>query len=321
VTLLELLNLETGASVETLSRIIRNAPRRYKVYQIPKRTGGTRTIAHPARELKVIQRIILRNILDDIEVSSIATAYVKNRGIAYNAKAHINNRWILKLDFRDFFHSIGPADWDRAVRRTPKLKELSRDSALFHKILFWGMGGKEARCLSIGAPTSPSVSNLVCSRLDAWIIEQAERIGIRVTRYADDLTISGDSVTKLLKFEKLFENALAANKGVKFSLNAEKRGLYGPGERRMVTGIILTPDGRISIGRERKREISSLIHRFSVNNSDREATMKAKGLLAFAMSVEPVFFQSMQKKYGEEIIHTLMRANPEFDLPIQDLEF
>lgn len=321
MTLLELLNLETGASAETLSRIISTAPRRYKVYQIPKRNGGMRTIAHPARELKIIQRVILRVILDKIVMSEIATAYVKDRGIAHNARFHLGQRWVLKLDFNNFFHSIGPQDWNRVVRRTDELRPFARDADLFHKILFWGAGERTPRCLSIGAPTSPSVSNLVCARLDAWMIENSTKLDVRVTRYADDITVSGDSVTKLLKFEQLLEKLLDNNKGVKLRLNREKRGLYGPGERKMVTGIVLTPDGKISIGRERKREISSLIHRFSLNSADNATIMKTKGLLAFSISVEPEFFNSMRKKYGDELIHSLMRAAPDLDGPIQDFEF
>lgn len=321
MTLLELLNIETGASIETLSRIIATAPRRYKVYQIPKKTGGMRTIAHPAKELKVIQRVVLRNILDGISVSDIATAYVKNRGIAYNATVHIGQRWILKLDFKDFFPSIVPADWDRVVRRNIALKEFSKDSAQFHKILFWGVGERLPRCLSIGAPTSPAVSNLVCAKLDEWMIQCAAEMNVKVTRYADDVTISGDSVSKLLKFERHLENALKRNSGIRIALNPGKRGLYGPGERKMVTGIILTPDGRISIGRDRKREISSLIHRFTVHEAEQEMVMRAKGLLAFALSVEPEFFKSMCSKYGESQISRLMRVDPDFDMPDFDIEF
>lgn len=321
MTLLELLNIETGASVETLSRIIFTAPRRYKVYDIPKRNGGTRTIAHPAKELKLIQRVILRSILDKIPVSEIAMAYVAGRGIAHNARYHAGQRWILKLDFTDFFPSIEPSDWDRVVRRTVELRPFAKDADLFHRILFWGRGERIPRCLSIGAPTSPAVSNLVCARLDAWMIEQARKIDVRVTRYADDVTVSGDNVAKLLRFERHLENTLNSNKGVKLRLNHDKRGLYGPGERRMVTGIILTPDGGISIGRERKREISALIHRYSLNSADDETIMKAKGLLAFAISVEPDFFAAMRRKYGEELISTLMRSEPDAQVPLPEIEF
>lgn len=313
MTLLELLNIETGAPVETLRRIIATGPRRYKVYQIPKKSGGLRTIAHPARELKAIQYVVLKEILDNIAVSEIATAYVKGRGILKNAELHLTQKWILKLDFRNFFSSIVPSDWNRIVRRTAELKEFADDNGLFHQILFWGAGGKEPYCLSIGAPTSPSVSNLACFQLDNWLSKTAGDLGVTVSRYADDITVSGEQPKELLQFDRLLQGALRRNKGLKLQMNDEKRGLYGPGERRMVTGLILTPDGQISMGRERKREISTLVHRYSLGISDNATIMRTKGLLAFAISVEPKFFTSMQNKYGQELLTAILHSMPQHD--------
>jgi RNA-directed DNA polymerase len=307
--IIELLNIELGASIETLNRIIRTAPKRYKIYTIPKKSGGTRTIAHPARELKAIQRVILRGILDQMEVSEIAMAYVEKRGIVANANQHLGQRWILKLDFKDFFHSIGPRDWDRLVRWQQKFSYLSEDREILHRLLFWGAATNDPTCLSIGAPTSPSISNLVCLKLDKWMIEQANERNLRITRYADDITISGSNIHQLTRFERDLEKVLAQNKGIRLELNAKKRGLYGPGERRMVTGLVLTPDGELSIGRERKREISALIHRYKTGAIVPEFIMRAKGLLAFSKSAEPKFFYSMVQKYGEETIYMLLRAD------------
>lgn len=253
----------------------------------------------------MLQRVILRSILDKVPVSEVATAYVKGRGILYNAEQHVGQRWNLKLDFRSFFPSIGPKDKDRVVRRTKLLSGLAKDAPVLHRILFWGRGESAPKCLSIGAPTSPSVSNLVCVRLDEWMIEHAALFDVRVTRYADDITISGDSISKLLKFERSLQNLLKNSKGLRLTLHDEKRGLYGPGERKMVTGLVLTPDGAISIGRERKREISALIHRYTLHALDEQTLMRTRGLVAFASSVEPHFVASMSTKYGEDTLHRL----------------
>lgn len=309
--LLELLNIETGAPIETIKRVISTAPRRYKVYEIPKRTQGTRVIAHPARELKLLQRVFLHEVLDKIEASEIAMAYVENRGILKNALIHAEQRWILKLDFRNFFGSIGPADWDRAVQRTEALFELKKDRKSLHNLLFWGAGQREPRSLSIGAPTSPSVSNLVCAKLDAWLIRFASDSGLRVSRYADDITISGPNIPQLVRFETRLKALLSASRGLRLELNEEKRGLYGPGERRMVTGLIITPDGKVSLGRERKREIHALIHKFTIGCASVEQIMRGKGLLGFAKMAEREFYESIINKYGEDKIAELQR----YELP------
>lgn len=303
--LLPLLNAEIGTPFDVLRRIISTAPKRYKEYDIPKRTGGTRRIAHPARELKELQWVILSEILTPCPINEVASAYVRGRGILYNAKKHVGQRWLLKLDFSNFFHSIKPSDWDRTVNRLDFLKPLAQDKDDFHKILFWGQGSTEPRCLSIGAPTSPMVSNLVCHKLDEWLHENAVSRGLIVSRYADDITVSGPNIHQLMQFERALERTLEANKGLRLELNHKKRGIYGPGERRIVTGLVLTPEGKISIGRERKRTIHSLVHMFKNGALDQENAMRAKGLVAFSQSVEPDFVGKLNQKYGAEIIQKL----------------
>lgn len=306
--LIELLHVETSAPVSSLSRILATAPRRYKVYTIPKRNGkGRRIIAHPARELKTLQRIVLREILDPLPVSDIAMAYIPERGILRNAKVHAGERWILKLDFINFFHSITPRDWDRTVRNIDDLAGWKADRTAFHHLFFWGADQRLPKCLSIGAPTSPSLSNLVCLKLDEWMAKEATARGIKVTRYADDITLSATNLPVLRKFERDLEGVLKRNKGLHLRLNPKKRGIYGPGERKLVTGLVLTPDGSVSIGRARKREIHSLIHSSKIGEIDVEKRMRAKGLLGFAKMAELSFFERLRAKYGNETIRSIMR--------------
>ena len=135
--LLEL--IETfGLGRSDLERIIATAPARYSVYQIPKKHGGSRTIAHPSRETKAIQRYILDQKLSAFPIHPSAMAYVKGRNILDNALTHVQSGPVLKLDFQDFFHSIKVRDWEQFAKRHPTngidLKEL----ALYSKVLFWG---------------------------------------------------------------------------------------------------------------------------------------------------------------------------------------
>ena len=64
--LLDLFLRESGMPTDDLLRVIRTAPSRYKTFEIPKRSGGMREIAQPARELKQLQRLIVENVLSDL---------------------------------------------------------------------------------------------------------------------------------------------------------------------------------------------------------------------------------------------------------------
>ena len=87
-------------------------------------------------------------------------------------------------------------DCSEIVRRAGK-PEWEKDADLLDmtKILFWGQGSTRPKCLSIGAPTSPIVSNIIMYDLDTLFVEEATRCQAVYTRYADDITISADSGT------------------------------------------------------------------------------------------------------------------------------
>src|SRR6266850_6670962 len=105
--LLSDLGAATLLTQRELLRLIRSAPRRYKVYQIPKRAPGQfRTIAQPAREVKRLQYWVMQYLLDGFAVHPAATAYRRGQNIADNARQHVHSRFLLKLDFVDFFPSI-----------------------------------------------------------------------------------------------------------------------------------------------------------------------------------------------------------------------
>ncbi len=89
------------------------------------------------------------------------------------------------------------------------------------------------------------------------------------TRYADDITVSGKNVEDVLRFEASFMRTIKATKSPVLASNDEKRGIYLKGQRRMVTGLIVTPTNEISIGRERKRLISVMLHKVLIGSAPR----------------------------------------------------
>ena len=70
-------------------RLLETAPKRYKTYAVPKRSGvGYRTIAQPAREIKMLQRWAVQEYLATLPVHSAAQAYEVGSSIKNNADWH-----------------------------------------------------------------------------------------------------------------------------------------------------------------------------------------------------------------------------------------
>ena len=78
----------------------------YCRYTIPKQRGGVRYIYEPNGTLKKIQRRINKDILKEVPVSEYAFAYVPGRSVLDNAKPHVKNPILLKLDIHRFFDNI-----------------------------------------------------------------------------------------------------------------------------------------------------------------------------------------------------------------------
>jgi retron-type reverse transcriptase len=308
--LLEELSVQLRLSPSDLARIIATAPARYKVYTIPKRNGGQRVIAQPSRELKAIQRYVLKTKLSKFPIHAAATAYILKRNIYDNAVAHRHGRAILKLDFKDFFPSISVSNWDRVTKESNIPEILREDRELYHKILFWGMKSRTPRCLSIGAPTSPTLANIVMYKLDDEFFRAALRYELAYTRYADDITVSGERVEGLKEFEKFVQTTLKKTRSPHLLLNEEKRGIYLKGQRRMVTGLVITPTEDISIGRERKRKISVMLHKASLGKLDTDGLAYLKGMLGFCIANEPGYLPRMRKKYGDAAVNNVLHFQP-----------
>jgi RNA-directed DNA polymerase len=298
-----------GLSQAEIMRIATTAPARYKVYQIPKRDGGSRTIAQPSRELKAIQRFILHEKLSLFPIHEKAMAYVEGRNIWHNAEIHKYSNCILKLDFENFFPSIKVADWEKFAKRNPVLGVDLRDIKIYSQLLFWGetARSRQPRCLSIGAPTSPAISNLLLFGLDQQLTEAANAFGVAYTRYADDITASAPNVDSLKNFEKAARRIVKGQKTPKLTFNEEKRGLFRKGERRLVTGLVITPMQTVSVGRARKRLISAMLHRSSKGLLDPRERSELKGLLGFCVANEGGFVERMREKYGNTVVTSAMQ--------------
>lgn len=313
--ILKFLAIEMGLDTRSANRLIHSAPERYKVYNIKKRTGGLREIAHPASELKLIQSAIVDRYLKQLPVHPAATAYVEGSSIRTNAARHAENGPIKKFDFESFFPSITEHAWLNYCNRN---NICSRDQAIMMgRLLFRRPKGATILRLSIGAPSSPILSNILMYDFDKAIQEQVAQHAVTYTRYADDLTFSAERTGYLNSVEKILRSTINEIGAPKLRINEAKTVTATKKYRRQVTGLILTNDHRVSLGRDRKRTLRVTIDHFRRGNLDIDQTARLAGQMAFAKDVEPEFYTRMERVYGKETLEQLKFAmkgyrRPEF---------
>lgn len=294
-SLLSRLAFSTGMLPDQLMTVIRTAPLRYKKYLIPKKNGGVRLVAQPAREVKSLQYFILSEIEDVLPVHDAAFAYRRGRSIRANAEGHRNSRYLLKMDFQKFFPSIKRSDVATHLERFCQNIYSSDEIGLVCNILLWVPERSAPLELCIGAPSSPAISNSLMFDFDQLIHETVASSGIRYTRYADDLTFSSMAKDKLSHVEDVVKNALRTMSYPSLKINSKKTVHCSKAARREVTGIVLTPENRLSVGRDRKRLARAMLHRANTTGLEREETEVLRGLLAFIDNVEPGFSDRLRR--------------------------
>lgn len=231
--------------------------------------------------------------------------FVKGRNIAYNAKFHIGQKVVLNLDLQNFFENI------------PSNKIIQA---------FEGMGFQEAisktlaqivtynNILVPGLHTSPLIANMVCLSMDTELLVLCKKHGISYSRYADDLSFSGDK----MEIEPEIREIIQRNG---FIINEEKRRLYKAGRSQYVTGLSVADKSMPRIPRRIKKRLraeiycikehgleSHLSHKYGItiggnfsqfDDFARRETARITGWINFMNGIEPVFAKKCMEQINQ----------------------
>ncbi|MDR6406120.1 MULTISPECIES: reverse transcriptase domain-containing protein [Chryseobacterium] len=306
-----LINME----FEELVRIIDTRNYLYKFYQIKKKNNkGFRQIVVPYSNIRYVQNYIKTEILDKVPVSEYATGFVKGKSIYNNAKVHVNQQEIMNVDLFKFFDSItekrvyavfrslGYAKnlaWDFAKLTTVKLPEAYLNTFKYDELKLYSEIVNINECvLPQGAPTSPILSNLVTRRLDKRLSSLATKLGVNYSRYADDITFSGnyDQVPNFNLISKIIDDE-------GFRINWRKAKISKKGRLQLVTGLTVSND--IHIHRKFKKEVKKHIYgclNFGVENHLNHIEKNDLGFYKEWLLGKIYFIYSIEPKYAKKLL-------------------
>lgn len=303
-----------GMEFSLLKSIIQNRDNNYEYYLIKKKKGGYRRIIAPHPNIKELQGWIKANIIDKIELNTNATGFIKKKSILNNAKIHENRNVILNLDLSDFFETINERRvygmfkmLGYASNLSVELTKICTASISAYKLeqlseieqeYFQDLCSHSEAFLIQGAPTSPGISNVICKKLDNRLSKLANKHGANYSRYADDITFSGDENN--LPNLGIIKKIIAAEG---FNINWKKVGKYKTGQKQMVTGLLI--DNKVRIPNKFKKDIyrhlhfckkygaSSHFNRISPDKGYRKEWILGK--ILFVHSIEPEEAKKMMK--------------------------
>jgi RNA-directed DNA polymerase len=176
---------------------------------------------------------------DSLPISKYAKAYLKGKSARDAARFHVRKKVVMCMDIVDFFGSI---DYGRVYNMFRSFGYNNGVSTLLANLCTVNSS------LPQGAPTSPAISNIVCRKMDDQIAKWTKARKINYTRYADDLTFSGDfeigtvvsQVTKILT-------------AYGFQVNTKKTRAMRRSQKQEVVGI--TVNQKLQVSRSLRRQL------------------------------------------------------------------
>jgi RNA-directed DNA polymerase len=239
---------------------------------VHKRTKVVRMIRSPSERLKRVQKLIAKQVLSQLDVSSHAHGGIKQRSTRTNASAHLAQRCVVNLDVRQFYPSI---DHHRVYKLLVKQLGFGRDVAALITRLVTHRGQ-----LVQGAPTSALLANLLLrAPVDEPVSAEAARRGLVYTRYLDDIAVSGDDPRPLINTvgKALSRVGLRMHRHKPRSRAKSKFRISRRSERQEVTGLVVNGHKAPTISKQKRSEIRAAINqiRHLDNEKEREKAIKS----------------------------------------------
>lgn len=239
--------------------------KKYTSFQIRKKNGGSRDISAPTDVLKRMQRRVAFGVDGIRKRSLISNGFEKGRSIYDHVRPHKSKAFVITADIKDFFPTINFGRV-RGMFLSPPFNFNNKVATLLAQLC------TDGTCLPQGAPSSPSIANLICVRLDRLLVELARKSKCSVSRYADDICFSTGlaKVPKYLAVKKDGDYApsqalLRTFRDGGFEVNLDKFRVSA-GKDALVTG--LKYKGGIGLPRKWRRRLRSelqVLRKYSVD--------------------------------------------------------
>lgn len=275
VNTVEELAISLSTSKNMLEALANNLNKYYKTKRIFK-NGKRRLIDEPQGDLKKVQKLINKNLLQGIKLPDTIQGSRKKGSIRKNAEMHVGQKIVGNLDIKDFFPSIKST---RVKEVFERLGCSSAVSELLTKLTTW-----KGR-LPQGVSTSSAIANLMLLGMERRFRNLCNIHGIRYSFYVDDIAISGNQ--RVEKLKNLFCKIIRQEG---FQINPDKIKFQDRSKRQMVTKLIV--NRKPNVPKEYRRRLRAIIYncrKYGPSTQTRNNTeafkMHLAGKISYVLSI------------------------------------
>lgn len=266
------LGLCMGVSTKLISQIAHNPERHYRHFTLPKKGGGERPIESPRVFLRVVQWFLADFIFNDLNIHNSVHSFVFGRSIVTNAQLHVGRTFVGNADIKNFFGKITREMIDNLLRRNGFNPA---ESGLLASLC------TNENHLPQGAPTSPVLSNSILYEFDRRMERICSEGLLQYSRYADDITISGEDRAQVRRAIRRSQSLLG--KLYNLELHEQKTRISSRGGQQRVTGVVVNHDA--APPRIFRRRIRAMFHQASLRPREyMEQVTELRGYVGFLKS-------------------------------------
>lgn len=272
-------------------------------------SGKSRELVIPSEKLKICHEFLRLFLLDFLPVNKDVVFSYRKGMSAYDAVArHAGSKSFFVCDIADFFPSI------KKLRISSTLLT-AKDFCPIEDMDIWLERIVDLVCvnnsLPIGFSTSPAISNAVLIPFDNALQTYCNSKGLVLTRYSDDIIVSAQDSELLNGIQDEVGALLQDTMQGQFSLNPRKSRFLRSGLKIKLLGMVLLPNGTVSVDAGVKGEIEVLIHFYlrdrskfadRVDGDPRKAEARLSGLLNYVNTIDQAYLDKLRKKFGVAVI-------------------
>ena len=275
-----------------------------------------RKIFRPNKKLKSFLVFLNTFIFEHLAINErVVYAYRKGRNPHEVAFAHRFGRAFLQVDIEDFFGSV-----DRGLVRSTILEQTDRlpisdipdyiDRVLEMTTI--------NNSLPLGFPTSPPISNVCLTKFDDEFENYCQKSELVYTRYADDIFVSGKDRESLEGVEARLNEMLEHFFAGRLRLNVAKRKLTTIGRKVRILGMVILPNGRVTIDMELKKKVEVRLFYYLNNRkrfldicgTDPDSSMQElSGYINYINSADQPYLERLKRKFGAAVIDSFLHRS------------
>jgi len=282
---------------------------------IHKGTVHQTTVYSASEKLRRFHKFLNKFVFDYLQINTqVADAYLPGKNTRLSINKHATNKYFFQTDFSQFFTSLSIPDIQLAIKKVnnaPIIDLPDHDDLILNLVTLHNS-------LPIGFATSPSLSNACMTSFDNSMQEYCIANQIIYSRYSDDLIFSSMSQKPLQTIQSKIEELLHNLFDDRLKLNPKKTKFLHPGNKVKLLGVVILPNGTLSIDSKMKSEIEVLFHFYLTDQEKYDDYLlktfenkisQVTGRLRYISTVDQAYLLKLRKRYGNLVVDLFMNGS------------